>query len=299
MSEAGARLVPHAHSPLELVRGAAKALQLAGVDAPRRCAEKLLAHVLCADRAALYRNPAPVPPAATGQFHALVARRVNREPLQHLLGETEFWSLTIRCDRRALIPRPETELCVRAALDFLRGLQRPVVCDIGTGSGCIAVALAHERPDARVFASDISPEALALAAENLRRHGLQGRVTLLAGDLAQPFFDAPLALQADLVVCNPPYVAVEEIPTLQPEVRNHDPHPALCAGQDGLLFYRRLLAEFPPLLKRNGGLVIELGDGQAEAVCRLARDAGWQPTELIKDAASITRVLTAKRIDDG
>jgi len=290
---------PHAGAPLQLIRRAAQKLAAAGIEAPRLTAERLLAHLLDTDRSSLYRDARPLPGATVAEFTRLVARRCRHEPLQHLVGKTEFWSLTILCDKRALIPRPETELSVRAALDFIADIPAPVVYDVATGTGCIAIALARERPDARIFASDISTDALELAAENLRLHGLLNRVRLLHGDLGQAFFETTLAPPADLVVCNPPYVAEAEIPTLQPEVRDHDPHPALCAGQDGLLFHRRLVRELPPLLKRNGGLVLELGDGQARDVCVLARDSGWHSVHLIKDAACIDRVLVARRIYHG
>ena len=288
-----------ASSPLQLIRRAAHRLRSAGIEAPQLTAERLLAHLLETERSSLYRDPRPLSPLTTAKFAEFVARRCRREPLQHLVGKTEFWSLTILCDERALIPRPETELCVRAALDFIADVATPVVYDVATGTGCVAIALAHERPDARIFASDISADALALAGENLRLHGLQKQIRLLQGDLGQAFPETTLASPADLVVCNPPYVAEAEIPTLQPEVRDHDPHPALCAGPDGLLFYRRLLREFPSLLRRNGGLVLELGEGQARDVCDLARDSGWHSVQLIKDAARIDRVLVANRIYHG
>ena len=285
--------------PLDLVRRAAKRLEARHIEAPRLCAEHLLAHVLKRDRSALYRNRDPVSRESADRFNTLIERRLAHEPLQHLTGRTEFWSLPIRCDRRALIPRPETELCVRAVLDLLKDHARPVVADIGTGTGCIAIALAHELPAARILASDVSSEALALARENVRENGFAERIELLLGDLAEPFLEAGLATSLDVVVCNPPYVAEAEISTLQPEVRNHDPHPSLCGGTDGLLYYDRLFKELTPLVKRGGGLVLEMGDCQAERVRRLARNTAWQISRTTRDAADIDRVCVAKRIDNG
>ena len=258
--------------PLDWIRLATGVLQNGGVDAPRACAESLLAHALNADRTALYRLPRePLAPEAARAFLAALTRRLRHEPLQHIIGRTEFWSQTIRCDKRALVPRPETELAVEAALDCIRGVAEPVAADIGTGTGCVAMAIALERPDARVYAGDISPDALDLARENLRRANLADRVTVLQGDLAQPFMDAALAGHVHVVVCNPPYVANDEIPTLQAEVRDFDPRLALAGGADGLDFYRRLFIEAAPLLAVDGGMVLELGDGQAESVRDLAR----------------------------
>jgi len=296
-----ARVRPSAPAePLELVRQATVLFRRRGIDAPRLCAERLLAHVLNLERKDLYiRREAAVPVEATALFAELVRRRLEHEPLQYLLGHTEFWSLKILCDRRAFIPRPETEHCVEAALELARRHSHPAAADLGTGTGCIIAALATELPGADLFASDISQGALALARENLQRLGLADRVTLLEGDLARPFLDAGLAGSLDIVVCNPPYVAEADLGALQPEVRLFEPHSALRAGADGLCLYRRLLAEVPPLLKPGGALVLEIGDGQSEAIRRLANRTGWDTKGIKRDHARIERVVTLTRTRHG
>lgn len=257
-------------------------------------------HALACDRAALYReSDRPVPVEAARRFRSLVERRARREPLQHLLGWTEFWSLRIACSPAALIPRPETELCVAAALERLTGLHAPRIADVGTGTGCIAAALALERTDAAIFATDVCPDALALAAQNVRAHGVADRVRLLQGDLFAPIIEAGLAGALDLVVCNPPYVAEDEFPALQSEVREYDPRRALDGGPDGLRIIRRVVAEAPTLLKPAGALILELGEGQAAAAQSLAESAGLADVETRRDAAGVTRTIIATRSADG
>ena len=198
------------------------------VDAPRLCAEMLMAHLLGCDRAALHRRSKDaLSMDEAARFEELLARRAAREPVQHIVGRTEFWSLDILCDPSALIPRPETEVVVETALGVLKDSAAPAIADIGTGTGCIAIALATELPGARLYASDISRDALELAARNLAAHGLAQRVQLLEGDLAEPFLKQGLAGRLDAVVCNPPYVAESDKPALQPEVRDYEPEAAL------------------------------------------------------------------------
>ncbi|MGO8703974.1 MAG: peptide chain release factor N(5)-glutamine methyltransferase [Candidatus Brocadiia bacterium] len=282
----------------ELLRAGAARLRGAGVDAPRLCAEMLMAHLLVTDRAALCRaSKEKLSMDQAARYEALLARRLAREPVQHIVGRTEFWSLDILCDPSALIPRPETEVLVETALGVLKNIAAPAIADIGTGTGCIAIALAAELPGARLYASDFSRSALELAARNLAAHGLTQRVQLLEGDLAEPFLKHGLAGRLDAIVCNPPYVAESEKATLQPEVRDYEPEAALYGGGDGLQVLARLLAETAPLLKPGGHLIVEIAQGQAPAVRGLAeKSAGvWRMIRTIADPAGIERVLLIQK----
>ena len=282
----------------ELLRAGAARLRAADVDAPRICAEMLMAHLLESDRVALLRRSKDrLSLDETARYEELLARRAAREPVQHIVGHTEFWSLNILCDPSALIPRPETEVVVETALGILRNSVAPAIADIGTGTGCIAIALATELPGARLYASDISRDALELAARNLTAHGLTQRVQRFEGDMAEPFLRHGLAGRLDAIVCNPPYVAESDKPTLQPEVRDHEPETALYGGRDGLRVVARLLAETGPLLKPAGYLVMEIAQGQAPAVRELAeqRRGSWRVIRTVADPAGIERVLLIQK----
>jgi release factor glutamine methyltransferase len=272
----------------------ARRLDRAGVAAPRAEAEGLLAHVLSQPRHACYLEPdAPLTADETARLRSLVARRADGVPLQYLTGTETFRGLELEVTPDVLIPRPETEGVVDAALRVLAD-RRPtgppaVVADIGTGSGCLALALARVRPDVVVYATDCSAAALAVAERNARRLGLADRVTFLCGDLFEPL--ARGGLRVDLVVSNPPYVADEHLPTLQIEVR-HEPESALRGGVDGLHFYRRIVAEAGSVLAEGAGIVVELGYGQADAVGALARGAGFDVSRIDPDFQRIPRVMT-------
>jgi len=272
----------------------ARRLDRAGVAAPRAEAEDLLAHVLSQPRHACYLEPdAPLTVDETARLRSLVARRADGVPLQYLTGTETFRGLELEVTPDVLIPRPETEGVVDAALRVLAD-RRPagppaVVADIGTGSGCLALALARVRPDVAVYATDCSAAALAVAGRNARRLGLADRVTFLCGDLFEPL--ARGGLRVDLVVSNPPYVADEHLPTLQIEVR-HEPESALRGGVDGLHFYRRIVAEAGSVLAEGAGIIVELGYGQADAVGVLARGAGFDVARIDPDFQRIPRVMT-------
>lgn len=217
----------------------------------------------------------------------MVRRKAAGEPAQYIIGEQEFYGLTFQVNPAVLIPRPETELLVeRIALegDALWPGGAPYAADIGTGSGAIAAALAHLRPAWRVAASDISPDALAVAQDNVRRLGLA--VAFKQGDLLEPFAGEPL----DIVVSNPPYIPAEDIPHLQPEVRDFEPRGALDGGPDGLMPYRAMMAQLA-LLPRPPRLIgFELGQGQAADVAELLRAAGhWDEIVMVPDLAGIDR----------
>lgn len=248
--------------------------QLHGVsETPRLDAELLLGHALGWGRARVMAElPSVVPAAALHTFRDLVARRMDHEPVAYLTGRKEFFGLEFLVDRRVLVPRPETETLVELALEWAREWRRfhpaagpLVIADVGTGSGCIAIALAVHLPDARVYAIDLSPGALDMARQNIARHAVAGRVTLLQGDLL-----APLPQPVDLLASNPPYTILAEI---DEGVRRHEPHLALDGGVAGLDVYRRLLATAPAALRPGGAALLEIGAAQAAAVTAMARAA--------------------------
>jgi len=278
-----------------LLAEAGGVLAAAGVPSPDRDAERLLRHVLGWDRAALLANP----DRAVGEeeaelFRALVQRRAAREPLQHILGTQAFWKHDFLVTPAVLIPRPETELLVETGLELLRGVKRPLVVDVGTGSGCIALSLAAERPDAEVHGTDVSGPALDVARENARRLELESRVIFHEGDLLEPV--AHLAGRVDLVVSNPPYVDPAVRTSLAPEVRDHDPALALHPPDGVLSMYHRLAEGALHTLRPGGWLAVELGQGLAEPVEAVCRTAGLTPSKPGLDLAGIPRTLTARRV---
>jgi len=277
-----------------LVKDAATTLAAAGVPSPEWDAERLLRHVLGWDRAALVANPDRVVPKPEGErFRAFVRRRASREPLQYILGTQAFWKHEFRVTPDVLIPRPETELLVETSLELLKDVDRPLIVDVGTGSGCVALSLAFERPDADVQAVDLSAPALAVARENARRLDLEGRVAFHHGDLLEPV--AHFAGRIDLVVSNPPYVDIAARESLAPEARDHEPTLALFPPGDPLSVYRRLARASASCLRPGGCLVVELGHGQAASVEAICRNDGLVPSRLDRDLAGIPRTLTVRR----
>jgi release factor glutamine methyltransferase len=281
----------------DVLSAAARRLREAGLDAASAAADVdvLARHVLDWDRARLLAHRLDAVPAAfLDRFSALVDRRADRVPVAYLTGTREFYGLDFEVTPAVLIPRPETELAVEAALEALaapgasgRGV------DLGTGSGCIAVAIAATRSDAALVAVDRSREALAVAGRNARRHGVASRIALIAGDLATAL--AP-RLQVDVVVSNPPYVP-DGSPDVGADVARHEPASALYAGVDGLDVVRRLIADTPRLVRPGGRLVLEIGAGQAPAVAALAAAIGaWSPAAFRADLQGIARVVVLSRI---
>lgn len=231
---------------------------------------------------------------ARERARALLARRALGEPLQYLLGTQEFCGLDFDVDPDVLIPRPETEILVAETVARLGGSAAPLAADIGTGSGCIAVALARTLPAVQVYAADLSPAALTVAGRNAARHGVSGRVTLLEGDLCAPLRHLGLQQRFAAIVSNPPYIAEGDMPGLQREV-TWEPRMALAGGPDGLAFYRRLLQEGGDFLAPDGILLVEVGQGQSAEVCRLAETRGWATLRIVRDAAGIERVLSFRK----
>jgi len=271
------------------------------VDAPRLSGELLLSHVLELTRIDLYTQyNKPVGQAHLDQLRGLVKRAGQHEPVAYLVGRTEFYSLQMEVDGNCLIPRPETELLVQKAIEFLRtreGTQH--VCDLCTGSGCIAVAIAKNVPDAKVTATDLSDAALAMAARNVEKHELQDRVELLCGDLFEPLLPHLDVTQWDLIVCNPPYVSAAEYEALDKNVKDYEPPSALLAGDDGLDVYRRLAEGVDQHLKPGGTLLLEIGYAQGPAVREMLTDTGlFAEVTVEKDDQNNDRIVTARRIAD-
>ncbi len=272
----------------EALARAERELAAAGVPSPDWDAELLLRHVLGWSRAeVVVRSGGLLPPDRAAAFEALVAQRARRHPLQHLTGVQAFWRDEFVVTPDVLVPRPETELAVEESVRVLAGLTAPVVVDVGTGSGCIALSIARERPDADVHAVDLSHAALTVARENA--HRLQRRITFHEGDLLGPV----AGLRIDLVVSNPPYVEDAEWTQLQPEVRDHDPRTALVPPEGPLPLYRRLIAQAAALAVPR--LVLEVGTGQADAVMIACSKAGYGPVAVRNDLAGIPRTVVASR----
>jgi release factor glutamine methyltransferase len=231
--------------------------------------------------------------AAEVPFREAVEQRSRRHPLQHLTGVQAFWRHEFLVTPDVLIPRPETELLVEAALGLLRDAPSPVVVDVGTGSGCIALSLAAERPDAAVHAVDVSPAAIEVARANASRLRLAAQVAFHVGDLLQPV--TSLAGATDLVVSNPPYVSAEDWAGLEPEVRDHEPRRALVPEGGLARFYGRLFADSVRVLRPGGWSVVEIGAGQAGEVSRLAKTAGLEVVETVPDLQGIPRAVISRR----
>ncbi len=234
----------------------------------------------------------PIARAAERRFLRAVEERRARRPLAYILGEKEFWSIPMTVSPAVLIPRPETELLVERALSLIASAE-PWIVEIGTGSGCLAVALAKELPGARLFATDISRRALRLAEANASRHGT-GNIRFLSGDLFGPLRGLGLEGRIDLVVSNPPYVSEKEWETLAPEIRTHEPRRALVSGPTGMETISRLSRGARRFLRPGGRILVEFGAGQAEPILRLFGPP-WLPPEIIRDLSGFPRVLSAAR----
>ena len=265
-----------------------------GIENPRLDAEVLLGAVLGKDRMYLYVHfDEPLEPEELARFRSYVKERAAHVPLAYVLGRREFMGLDFRVTRDTLIPRPDTEILVQCAVDFLRaraaeGRDDLALADIGTGTGAIALSVLHYTEGTRADAVDISPAAAEVARENAERLNLTERIEIHEGDLA-----APLAgCSYDVILSNPPYIPTADIATLMPEVRSYEPHLALDGGRDGLTIYRRLAADAPPLLRDGGMLAVEVGIDEARDVAALMEaHPRIVRTEILKDLAGIERVV--------
>lgn len=279
---------------LEAIQKTADFLGKKGVESARLNAELLLAHQLKLPRMRLYLNFERVlTTAETDGLRELVKRRATREPLQHIIGSTSFCGCEIAVSRHALVPRPETEQLAELGWQFLSTLnsQPSTALDFGTGTGCIAIALAVKCPTAKIYALDLSADALALAKQNAEANKVAERIEFLHGD---GFSALANKAQFDFIISNPPYIASAEIETLQPEVRDFDPRAALDGGADGLDFYRRLAKESPAFLKPGGKIMVEFGDGQAEDIKKIFESEKWIVEAVQEDYSHRARFLVAR-----
>ena len=267
-----------------------------GIESPRLSSELLLCHVLELKRIDLYTQfNKQVPQQQLNQLHDLVKRAGSYEPVAYLTRKTEFYSLELDITADCMIPRPETELLVQRAIEFLRtrsGVQ--YVCDLCTGSGCIAVAIAKNFPYARITATDISAAALAVAARNVEKYRLKEQVRLLCGDLFESVIKQLDVSQFDLIVCNPPYVSTSEYEKLDKNIKDYEPQSALLAGEDGMDIYRRIVKEVDKFLKPGAALMLEIGYAQGSAVQDLLEQtSAFIDIKIEKDFHDNDRIVNA------
>ncbi len=278
---------------LEGIRKSADFLSRKGVDSPRLQSELLLAHALGIPRLKLYLDfDRQLVPGEVEALRGFVQRRASREPLQHIVGRTSVCGFEINVARSVLIPRPETEILAERAWETINALTlNPRVLDFGTGSGCIAIALATKCPRAEVHACDVSSSALEMAQRNAAANQVGHRIQFRASDGFSAFANGE---EFDVIVSNPPYIPTAEIQTLEREVKDHDPLLALDGGTDGLAFYRLLATEGGNRLSPGGCLLAEFGDGQAESLHSVFAEAGWG-VECFNDYSGRARILIARK----
>ncbi len=277
-------------------------LKRSGIQSPRLCAELLLAHALGCQRIELYTRFEQAPgPEVLNEFRELVRKAATGYPIAYLTGTKEFFSLTFEVGPDVLIPRPETETLVERTIHLARQLaaDQCAVLDLGTGSGCIIVSLARHLPQARLFASDVSEAALAVARRNAERHAVADRIEFRAGNLFEPWEQARSAGGPDafdILVCNPPYVSTAD-PLVERTVRDFEPRLALFAGPDGLNLIRPILAQAPTWIRPGGHLLMEIGYDQADRVRPLLAEPDWQDMVTYRDGAGYERVIHVRRSD--
>ena len=293
---------------LDIIKTSSEHLEKAGVEDFLVDAELLVLHAAGRDRLSAYIDNPEVDRTLVSRINRLVKRRAEGEPLQYIIGHVEFLGLDIRVGRGVLIPRPETELLVEESIKTVKRDELRVTgkeknssrithyasrsfLDLCTGSGCIALSLAKEFPDAQAYATDVSAKALRYAVGNADCNGIRN-VTFLKGSLFEP---VPEAIPFDLITANPPYIRSSDIPGLQREVRDWEPVKALNGGTDGLDFYREILSKAAGYLKESGWIFFELGFGQSEAVAEIAGRSGFRNITVVKDFAGIDRLLKAEK----
>lgn len=267
-----------------------------GIDSPRLAAETLLAHVLGVKRIMLYADAdRPASELERAAFRDLVERAAAHEPVDYLVGASPFFSLSFKVTRAVLIPRPSTETLVEHVIQHSRrtpGFKTPLIADVGTGSGAIAVTLAKHLPASHVIATDIRADALAVARENAQAHGVADRIEFREGDLLEPLSDQRGRLT--YLVSNPPYIPDDEWADVAPNVRDHEPTHALRGGVDGLRYLRPLIEQSPPLLATPGQLVLEIAAVHRDKAARLAGNAGLHNAHVLADHEALPRVLVAE-----
>ena len=282
----------------ELLKVTTDYLRSKKIDSPRLNAEVLLAFQLRLDRVQLYLNfEKPLNEKEVSGYRFLIKRRMSREPLQHITGTQEFWSLDFTVGPQALVPRPETEVLVEKILELYKGKRfgdRPRILDLGTGSGVIAVAIAREIPGAKIWATDISRDALALARLNSHKHGVEERIRFLLGDLFEAIEDQ--ALSFEVIASNPPYIPSGLLDSLAPEVKNYEPRLALDGGQDGMSFVTKIINEAADRLSQGGWLAVEMDPDQTLKAMNLIEQGGrYSTAERIKDYSRRFRVVMAEK----
>lgn len=292
---------------IDKLKEATGILSNAGIENPERDAESALSICMGIERVILYRDNPDISDEINTKIDALLKRRTGREPLQYILGYTEFYGLKIKVGPGVLIPRPETELLAEEAIktvtshksqgtgenkdaSFILHPSSLMILDLCTGSGCIAIALAKEFPDARVYGTDMSADALLYAKENAELNNIRN-ITFLKGDLFKPV----KYMRFDMIVSNPPYIRTYDIKSLQPEISEWEPVAALDGGEDGLDYYRKIISGAGDYLKENGILLLEIGIGQAGSIREMAEDEGFAGIHVLKDYAGIERIVKAQK----
>ena len=274
----------------DLIRQFEARLAAAGSGNAKRAVEELAAHVMSCKPLEIYFKT--ITPEQKTELEKLIVRAEQGEPIQYIIGHVDFRGLEIRCDRRALIPRAETEQLVEEVLKSKAQSLKPLcIADVGAGTGCIALSLLHELPNAEVTGVDVSSDALSLARENAGRLGLSGRFQTLENNLLDGFEEGSL----DIVVSNPPYILSDVCKTLDPSVRDFEPKLALDGGKDGLDLIRTLIKQAALVLKPGGGLFLEIGYDQGAAVSKLLEHHGFQRVEVKKDLAGLDRIVLGWR----
>ncbi|MCH8269808.1 MAG: peptide chain release factor N(5)-glutamine methyltransferase [Planctomycetes bacterium] len=299
---------PERWTTRRLLAWMAEAFAAAGLDSPRLMAELMLSHVIGCERLRLYmEGDRPAAPLELDRLRELTARALKHEPVQYLTGEAWFFGLGFKVDRRVLIPRPSSETIVERVFEHCRAApgfggrtgQGVLIADVCTGSACIAVALAKNLPGARVVATDISHEALEVAAENVARHAVSDRIDLLAGDLLAPLYEHPATSgrgSLHYLVSNPPYIPDAEWARVEANVKEHEPTVALRGGGDGLAYVRSVLEGAAGLLRPGGIVLVELAESAADEAEAIARgQEGLVDVELIADFEGKARVVCAQR----
>ena len=291
-------MIDSARRALEEIDTASRRLATAGIESSRLDAELLLAAAAGVSREAAITGSLDLSPATLKRFDVLIGRREKREPLAYIVGRKEFYSLDFEVTPAVLIPRPETEFVVTAALECIARKADARVLDIGTGSGAIAIAVAVNALRSQITAVDISADAIVVASRNAQRHRVEDRLTFRRADCFDVLDGGPALETFDVIASNPPYLDDSEIAALEADVRGYEPRVALSAGSRGFEILQRILEAAPRHLARNGELILEVGAGQAGAVAKFVEEAGLSAVTVINDFAGHARVVRAQAVED-
>lgn len=281
---------------IDLINFSDQLLDHSGVEAPRQNVERMLEKVMSLKRIELYLNPKrEVTVSEEAEFKNMLDRRLASEPLQYILGETEFYGIKYKCDRRALIPRPETEFVVQSALKYIDGRRGLRILDLGCGCGAIVVAVAVKNPDQDYFASDVSTDAIELARENASLNDISDKIEFRTGSMLSPFRNDDLKF--NLVLSNPPYIKSGEFELLHEQIKRFEPRRALLAGPDGLEFIRQMISEASEHLQTDGFLIFEVGLGQAELIREfISSRSAFEYVESVVDYRGVKRVVVLRKV---